>query len=90
MRKLILIGLTLLISLQFTGLAQGVTYHEIKTLEVKKMMDGGDVLVIYPLSKIEYNDLQIKGSVHIPLTKLADKLPQDKNKQLIFYCLDRK
>lgn len=90
MRKLFLVGLTLLFALLFTCVVQGATYQEIKTPEVKKMMDSGDVLVIYPLSKIEFNDLHIKGSVHIPVTKLAGELPQDKNKKLVFYCLGRK
>ena len=90
MRKLFFVCLTVLLAVSFTGVAVGVTYQEVQTPEVKKMMDTGDVLVVYPLSRIEYNDLHIKGSVHIPVPKLAEELPQDKNKKLIFYCLGRK
>ena len=90
MRKLFLFGLVLLFTLFFTGFAQGAAFQEIKAPEVKKMMDTGDALVIYPLSKIEYNDLHIKESVNIPVGKLAEELPADKNKTLIFYCLGRK
>ena len=90
MRKLFIFGLVLLFTLFFTGFALGAIYQEVQAPEVKKMMDEGDVLVVYPLSKIEYNDLHIKGSVHIPVGRLAEELPQDKNKKLIFYCLGRK
>lgn len=90
MRKLFLIGLVLFFSLSIAGFVQGAAYQEINAPEVKKMMDTGDALVVYPLSKIEYNDLHIKGSVHIPVGKLAKELPADKNKTLIFYCLGRK
>lgn len=90
MRKLLLIGLSLLFVLSCTGFAVGAPYQEIQTPEVKKMMDEGDVLVVYALSRIEYNDLHIKGSVQISIPKLAEELPQDKNKKLIFYCLGRK
>ena len=90
MRKLLFIGLALFFFLSLVGFAQGAAYQEINAPEVKKMMDAGDALVVYPLSKIEYNDLHIKGSVFIPVGKLATELPKDKEKALIFYCLGRK
>ena len=90
MRKLFLFGLALLLTLSTIGFAQATTYQEIKAPQVKKMMDGGDVLVVYPLSRIEYNDLHIKGSINITVGNLAKELPQDKNRKLIFYCLGRK
>ena len=90
MKKLFLIGLTMFFFVSLVGFAQGAAFQEIKAPEVKKMMDAGDALVIYPLSKIEFNDLHITGSVHIPISKLAKELPADKNKTLIFYCLGRK
>ncbi len=90
MGKLFLFGLALLLTLSTIGFAQATTYQEIKAVQVKKMMDGGDVLVVYPLSRIEYNDLHIKGSINITVGSLAKELPQDKNRKLIFYCLGRK
>ena len=90
MRKLFFNGLAFFFLLLLAGPALGADYQEIKAPEVKKMMDGGDALVIYPLSKIEFNDLHIRGSVHIPVGRLAEELPADKEKTLIFYCLGRK
>ena len=90
MGKLFLFGLALLLTLSTIGFAQATTYQEIKAVQVKKMMGGGDVLVVYPLSRIEYNDLHIKGSINITVGNLAKELPQDKNRKLIFYCLGRK
>ncbi len=59
MRKLFLFGLAMLLTLSTMGFAQATTYQEIKAVQVKKLMDEGDILVVYPLSSIEYNDLHI-------------------------------
>jgi rhodanese-related sulfurtransferase len=63
---------------------------EVRAEELKKWMDAGEVVVINPLSRIEFNDLHIEGSVSIPLSKLKGELPPDKDKRLVFYCLGRK
>ena len=66
-------------------------YQEIDTLLLKAMRDKDkNILLVYPLSKIEYNDLHIAGSVYIPLDELKKKLPADHARPLVFYCLGEK
>ncbi len=65
-------------------------WQEISAYELKKAMETEDVLVVCPLSRIEYNDLHIKGSVNIPMQRIHRELPRDKNKRIVFYCLGRK
>lgn len=89
MRRFIAAPVVLAI-LAFGTYAFAEGWKEVKADEVKKMMDAGGVLVINPLSRLEYNALHIKGSINIPFHRLKDDLPADKNKKLIFYCLGLK
>lgn len=90
MKKVWITGLALVLSLVLSGFAMADTWKEIKADELKKMMDTEEVLVVFPLSKIEYNDMHIPGSVNIPIGMLKEELPADKEKKLVFYCLGRK
>ena len=90
MKKVITAGLTLAFCLLLSGFAMAETWKEIKADELKALMESEDILVVFPLSKIEFNDMHIPGSVQIPVGKLADKLPADKEKKIVFYCLGRK
>ena len=81
---------TLFIMTVFTAYAAAGEWKEVRSRKLKKMMKEGDVLVVYTMSKIEYNDLHIKGSVNIPLHELKAKLPKDKNKKIVFYCYGRR
>jgi rhodanese-related sulfurtransferase len=62
----------------------------ITTDELKSIYDAReDFLLINTLSPIEHAEIAIKGSVNIPYEYLARgtaKLPENKNKKLIFYC----
>ena len=62
----------------------------ITTDELKTMYDARkDFLLINTLSPIEYAEERIKGSVNIPYSRLKNgmaKLPENKNKLLVFYC----
>ena len=89
-RSLIRMIPLVLLTLVVTGARAQEDVPEVKTDELKQWMDAGDVLVINPLSRIEFNDLHIAGSVSIPLSKLKAELPSDKGKRLAFYCLGRK
>lgn len=90
MSKSVAVILVFLCFMVFSPVAMAKEWKEIKANEVKAMMDKGDVTVIFPLSKIEFNDMRIPGSVHIPMHELKEKLPKDKNKPLVFYCLGRR
>jgi rhodanese-related sulfurtransferase len=70
--------------------ARGAEWTEINAAELKKMMDGDDALVVFPLSRIEFNDLHIKGAVNIPILWLRNRLPKNRNKKIVFYCLGGK
>ena len=61
--------------------------------QLKSKMDAGDqLMLINPLSEIEYSDNHIPGSVHIPLQEIlvTDKLPANKDHLIITYCLGPK
>ena len=76
-------------------LADGVQaqdFPEIKAKQLKEIVDSGkNLLLINPLSDIEFNDQHIPGSVNIPLQEiLVTKLPKDRNQLIVTYCLGRK
>lgn len=66
----------------------------ITTDELKKLYDAKADFVLYnALSPIEYAEERIKGSLNMPYMHLKSgkgKLPDDKNKMLVFYCLGPK
>lgn len=73
-----------------SGLA--MEFPEIKAEQLKAKMDAGEnLLLINPLSDVEFNDRHIPGSVNIPLQKvLIAELPKDKERLIVTYCLGRK
>lgn len=62
----------------------------INTDELKKMYDAKeDFQLINTLSPIEFDEIAIKGSVNLPyehINRGTQKLPDDKNSKLVFYC----
>ena len=90
MKKMLIFIVVTLMLLVPASHAMGADWKEIKAGELKIMMEKGDALVVFPLSKIEFNDLHIKGSVNIPMHELKEALPKDKDKPLAFYCLGRR
>lgn len=65
-------------------------YREIDTKGVKTMIEAGGVLLVNPLSPIEFAAEHITGSVNVPIERLKQGLPADKNQPIIFYCLGEK
>jgi rhodanese-related sulfurtransferase len=86
-RALVVTGLLALFMVTIGTLAGAKEYADIDASGVKEMMASDDVLVIFPLSPIEFDNLQIKGSINIPMDDLESRLPKDKSQKLIFYCL---
>lgn len=79
------------LALVFGGQAFADGYQEIGTAQVKALMaKDKNILVVFPLSKIEYDNLHIAGAVHIPIEELEKKLPADHSQPLIFYCIGEK
>jgi rhodanese-related sulfurtransferase len=62
---------------------------ELDATGLKTLMDSKNVTVIFPLSRIEFNDLHIPGSIHLGIEDVPAKLPPDKKRPLAFYCLGR-
>lgn len=87
MRSLLLVpALLLFLSMP----AAAGKYRELDAAGVKRLMDGGNVLVVNPMTPIEFDHEHLPGSVNIPIEALAEKLPRDKTLPLIFYCLGQK
>ena len=75
------------------GTAWAAAYTDLSARELKSKMDGADgVLVINPLSDLEFNEGHIPGSVNIPFHLIAtsDQLPADKDAPIVTYCLGPK
>ena len=69
------------------SISEAMKYGEVDAKATKDMMEKENALVVFPLSPIEFDDLHIKGSVNIPMDLLAEELPKDKSRKMIFYCL---
>jgi rhodanese-related sulfurtransferase len=68
-------------------------FPDLTATALKAKLDSGDkLLLINPLSDIEFNEGHIPGSVNIPLQQIAtsDKLPTDKDVFIVTYCLGPK
>lgn len=67
---------------------QRITAHELK----ERMDSDETLLLINPLSEIEFNEGNIPGSVNIPYSTISetDKLPENKNTLIVTYCLGLK
>lgn len=72
------------------GICSAAKYQELEAEGLKKLMDKGNVLVVNPLSPIEYDVEHIAGSVNIPIENLKSALPKDKGMPIVFYCLGEK
>ncbi|NIQ94443.1 MAG: hypothetical protein GWO11_01770 [Desulfuromonadales bacterium] len=79
--------LVMLVSAGLVGSAVGKDYKDISATELRQMMEQEQSLVVFPLSRIEFNDRHIAGSVNIPLSRLPEGLPADKSRKVVFYCL---
>ena len=86
-RRLVIVGFLVLFMATFSSFAGAKGYKEVDAPAVKKMVDAGDVLLVFPLSPIEFDNLHIKDSVNIQVEDLETKLPKDKSQKLVFYCL---
>jgi hypothetical protein len=60
--------------------------------EVKQMLEDRGALLVHVLSKIEYEVQRIPGSINIPINEVAGstRLPEDRARTLIFYCMGQR
>lgn len=83
----LLLLVSLCLSLPFPTQAEKI--QTLTAPEVKNMVDNGNVVLINTLSAIEFAIQHIPTSINIPVItmKVTDKLPEDTNTRLIFYCM---
>lgn len=64
-------------------------FKEISAPVVKNMLEKENVVVINLMSRLEHDLHHITGSINIPINELesSDKLPQDLDTSVIFYCM---
>jgi len=82
-----------LIGFLMAGHTWAASFPDISAQALKKKMDGGEKMVLVnPLSDIEFNEAHIPGSVNIPLHLIptSDRLPADKSVPVVTYCLGPK
>lgn len=75
------------------NLSRAESFKEISAPELKQLIDTrDDLVVINVLSEIEYSIQHITGSINIPIIKMktTDRLPEDRNVPLVFYCLNER
>ena len=68
-------------------------FPEITAEQLKAKMDAGKkLLLLNPLSNIEYNAGHIPGSINIHMDEIlrSEKLPKDHSHLIVTYCLGRK
>lgn len=73
--------------------AQAEDFPEITAEQLKSKMNAGEnLLLINPLSDVDYEAKHIPGSINIPLEKMhyTEKLPKNKSQLIVTYCLGRK
>ena len=77
----------------FIGHVQAMDFTEITAEKLKSKMDAGEkLLLINPLSDIEFNTEHIPGSVNIPLQNIliTERLPKNRDQLIVTYCLGPK
>ena len=65
-------------------------WHTMPTEELAAKIDQNvDICLVNVLPKIIYDNRHIPGSINVPISEIAlsPLLPDDKRKQLIFYCM---
>ena len=75
------------------GAAGAAPFKDLSAQDLKGKLDSGEaLLLINPLSDIEFNEAHIPGSVNIPVHAIAgsDRLPADTATPIVTYCLGPK
>ena len=81
------------IMLLFVSVTGAAEFKDLSVQALKAKLDGGEALVlINPLSDIEFNEAHIPGSVNIPVHLISgsDRLPADTATPIVTYCLGPK
>jgi rhodanese-related sulfurtransferase len=75
------------------SLAQATEHYKtITTEELKRRLDANEkICLVNVLPAVIHAERHIKGSINIPIGKIdsSEKLPKDKNKPIVFYCMGK-
>lgn len=85
----LLIWILAAFALVFAVHAHAGDFPEITAEQLKAKMDAGEeLLLVNPLSDIEFQECHIPGSVNIPVHTIliTDELPKKRNHLIITYC----
>jgi len=77
----------------FVGAVGAAQFKDLNAQDLKTKLDGGETLLLLnPLSDIEFNEAHIPGSVNIPVHAItgSEKLPGDTATPIVTYCLGPK
>lgn len=77
------------LGLILANLSHAKDFQDLTVAELKAKLDAGEkMMLINPLSEIEFNEQHIPGSVNIPLHKILSSklLPEDKDTLIVSYC----
>ncbi len=101
MKKLLVLALVLLLPISAAGCAAGKSqpsatatnkpeYKKILPMDVEKMMDGGDdILIVDVRTAEEFSSGHLKGALNIPVETISDEKPAelpDLDAMIIIYC----
>jgi rhodanese-related sulfurtransferase len=73
--------------------AWAASFKDLTAQELKTKLDSGEtVVLVNPLSDLEFNEGHVPGSINIPLHLIpnTDQLPSDKTTPIVTYCLGPK
>ena len=90
----LLFPLIVMLFLTFSAYSSvAANFKDLSVNELDAMIQAGDTIVLLnPLSDIEFNEKHIPGSVNIPVHQIngSKMLPEDKSTPIITYCLGPK
>ena len=94
MRRVAIVVGVLSLVLSLNGVPWAVSdYPNYTAAQLKSRLDrGDDIFLLCPLAELVFNEKNIPGSVNLPLKGImkTKKLPQNKDTQIVTYCLGPK
>jgi len=82
-------SITVLGSIVMLPITGWCDWQDLTAKELKTMLDSGqDIVLLNPLSDLEFNEGYIPGSVNVPLHTIMQSkaLPKNKDALIVTYC----
>lgn len=89
LRRMAVWGVVVGVALWVWPMAPAGAHKDLTAPEVKQMVEVDSAVLVHVLSRIEYEMQHIPGSINIPITEMefTDRLPEQLDRPLIFYCM---